>query len=565
MQSKLINCVGCDGVSDPAYIKCRTVECPSEPRLMPLDEEIGLVVFKNDTFTKLWYTKENEFVVMPFFVDILLAPVSGKSIAKYNIKDAEVRIIKGKDDVQPTYTIRIPNLDKSFAELWDIYSKYEAKDISSPLLQIWIKEKGILDYLLSDPAIQEININPPEFTTAIRIVHEEFDECLTNIYPTLDFLNFLATFMKITTGRPLNKAQPQLDGELMVEKRKARVAVVATPFSIHGTGYSIRVHRERPWTIPLFMDNKAVNGWFAGLMSLAITHGRTFMVAGPRGSGKTSLLGALILEILKKYRMITIEDTQELPVDAYKDMGYDLLALKVRSSLMTHGLEIPFVKGLRTSLRLGDSVLIIGEIRSKEAVVLYEAMRIGAMSNVVAGTVHADNPYGVYDRVVNDLGVPKGSFKVTDLIIMVRQIKSPTALKRVRRVTSVTEVLKDWEDSPKFQDLLVYDPKKDELVPTDALLKGKSAFINSILETTKGYATYARLLSDMKLRAWAKERAVAVFSADKKLLEAPATGELNFRYVQLFEKWNPLDSAENEKKFKDEFEKILQEKIKGTG
>ncbi|MDP2973998.1 MAG: hypothetical protein Q8N60_03020, partial [Candidatus Diapherotrites archaeon] len=172
---------------------------------------------------------------------------------------------------------------------------------------------------------------------------------------------------------------------------------------------------------------------------------------------------------------------------------------------------------------------------------------------------------GVYDRVVNDLGVPKGSFKVTDLIIMVRQIKSPTALKRVRRVTSVTEVLKDWEDTPKFQDLLVYDPKKDELVPTDALLKGKSAFINSILETTKGYATYASMLLDLKLRAWAKERAVAVFSVDKKLLEAPATGELNFRYVQLFEKWNPLDSAQNEKKFKDEFEKILQEKIKGTG
>ncbi|MBN1941052.1 MAG: type II/IV secretion system ATPase subunit, partial [Candidatus Diapherotrites archaeon] len=453
MKCKIINCVGCDGFSSPTFPKCASKACPSDPKLSPLDEEIGLVVFKNNTFTKLWYVKEDEFVVMPFFVDVVIGPARGKTLKKYNVKDAEIRIKKNPEDVQPTYSIKIPHLDKSFKELWELYMEYENKNLRNELLQIWIKEKGILDYLLSDPYIQEVNMNPPEFSTPVRIVHAEFDECRTNIYPTLDFLNYLATFMKIETGRPLNKAQPQLDGELMVEKRKARVAAVRDPFSVYGLGYSIRVHRQDPWTVPLFMSNETVNEWFAGLMSLAITHGRTFLCSGPRGSGKTSLLGSLMLEILPKYRMITIEDTQELPIDAYKELGYDLLALKVRSALMEHGLEIPFHKGLRTSLRLGDSVLIIGEIRSKEATVLYEAMRVGAMSNVVAGTVHADNPYGVFDRVVNDLGVPRGSFKVTDLIVMVKQIKSPTALARVRRVTRVTEVLKDWEHEPKFQDL----------------------------------------------------------------------------------------------------------------
>jgi len=561
VKSKIINCVGCEGISDPNFPKCSGLQCPSEPKLMPINEEIGLIVFKNETFTKLWYIKENEFIVMPFFVDVLLSPVRGKTIEKYKIKDAQIKIIQREEDVEPIYTIKIPNLDKSFSELWNIYSKYEAKDISDKLLQIWIKEKGILDYLLSDPMIQEININPPEFSTPIRIVHAKHDECLTNIYPTLDFLNYLSTYMKITTGRPLNKAQPQLDGEMMVEKRKARIAIVRSPFSIYGIGYSIRVHREKPWTIPLFMDNKTVNAWFAGIMSLAITHGRTFMVAGPRGSGKTSILGSLILELLKKYRIITIEDTQELPIDAYKDLGYDLLALKVRSALMSHGLEISFDKGLRTSLRLGDSVLIIGEIRSKEAIVLYEAMRIGAMSNVVAGTVHADNPYGVYDRVVNDLGVPKGSFKVTDLIIMVKQIKTPTGLKRVRRVTSVTEVLKDWKDEPTFQDLLVYDTKKDCLVPTNVLLKGKSIFIKNILETTKGYDSYETLLKDIELRGGAKEKMVQIFSKNKKLLEAETNVNLNFKFVQLFEKFKPLESAANEQKFKAEFEKLLHDKI----
>jgi len=560
VKSKIITCVGCDGFSDPIYPKCGSEECPSEPKLMPIEEDTGLVVFKNKTFTKLWYIKENDFVVTPFFVDVVLAPARGKTIKRYPLKDAEVRIIKNPGDIQPTYAINIPNLQKNFSELWQLYAKYEAKDLSNELLQIWIKQKGILDYLLCDPAIQEININPPEFSTSIRIVHEEFDECLTNIYPTLDFLNYIATFMKMETGRPLNKAQPQLDGELIVEKRKARVAAVRGPFSIYGIGYSMRVHRLNPWTVPLFMQNRAINEWFAGLMSLAITHGRTFLCSGPRGSGKTALLGSLLLEVLPKYRIITIEDTQELPIDAYKDLGYDLLALKVRSSLMEHGLEIPFHKGLRASLRLGDSVLVIGEIRSKEATVLYEAMRVGAMSNVVAGTVHADNPYGVFDRVVNDLGVPRGSFKVTDLIIMVRQIKTPTALARVKRVTSVTEVLKDWETEPKFQDLLVYDPKKDELVPTKALLEGKCAFISNILSTTTGYANYNSLLDDLKLRGWAKKRYVEIMGKERQLLEANTNLEMNLAFVKLSEKLQPLQSKENMEQFKKEYEAVLLDK-----
>ncbi|MBI2109546.1 hypothetical protein HYT58_00030, partial [Candidatus Woesearchaeota archaeon] len=58
-------------------------------------------------------------------------------------------------------------------------------------------------------------------------------------------------------------------------------------------------------------------------------------------------------------------------------------------------------------------------LHNTEAKSLYEAMRVGALANVVAGTIHGGSPYAVYDRVVNDLGVPKTSFKATDVIIIV--------------------------------------------------------------------------------------------------------------------------------------------------
>jgi type IV secretory pathway ATPase VirB11/archaellum biosynthesis ATPase len=352
---------------------------------------------------------------------------------------------------------------------------------------------------------------------------------------------------------PINKAQPQLDSEIIIREQKARVAAIIDPFSVFGTGYSIRKHREHPWTLPLFMDNNTINPWFSGLMSFAIAHGRSFLAAGPRGSGKTALLGSLLLEILPKYRMITIEDTQELPIESYKKMGYDILPLKVRSALLKEGLEMPFDTGLRTSLRLGDSCLIIGEIRSKEATVLYEAMRVGAMANVVAGTIHGDSPYGVYDRVVNDLGVPKGSFKVTDLIVIVNQIKSASGLQRKRRVLSVTEVLKDWEDRPQFQDLMVYNPDTDKLEPTEHLLNGRSILLKTVLKVSRGYKDYAAVLRDIMLRGWGKRVHCDLAGNNKELLEAFHVARTNIIFTKAFEEMNPLETHEREEIFKRHF------------
>ncbi len=85
--------------------------------------------------------------------------------------------------------------------------------------------------MLQDKNILEININPPGYKTAMRIVHADFDECISNIFPSDDFLNLLATRLKILTGRPLNKAQPQLDGEIQVKNTKARVAAIIDLFS----------------------------------------------------------------------------------------------------------------------------------------------------------------------------------------------------------------------------------------------------------------------------------------------------------------------------------------------
>jgi type IV secretory pathway ATPase VirB11/archaellum biosynthesis ATPase len=558
-----IECEGCAKIGSAA-MSSECNECIGK-------RKFDILRLKTDLFTKEYDKKRRLLNILPFFMDIRIesAPRGIEPLEEYLLPTgAKVEIFKDSQGVNTVYNIKIPETNITFSEIMEIGEEFEefqeTNETNNDLIHKWFLGFGILEHLLRDKKILEININPPGPKTAMRIVHADYDEMVSNIYPSEDFLNHLATRLKISTGRPLNKAQPQLDGEIKVGKTKARVAAIIEPFSIMGTGYSIRVHRESPWTLPLLNKYKSINPMFSGLMSFIITHGRSFLSAGPRGSGKTSLLGALMLEILPKYRIITIEDTQELPINSYKKLGYDLLPMKVRSALLDEGMEMPFDTGLRTCLRLGDSCLIVGEIRSKEGKVLYEAMRVGAMSNVVAGTIHSDSPYGVYDRVVHDLGVEKGSFKVTDIIIIVNQIKDPTGLSRSRRVLQVTEVLKDWTDEPEFQDLMVYDPKKDELIPTDILLKGKSIVLKEILKRTKGYNNYNDLLKDIKLRAWSKELFVKI--AELEELEAPYIAYGNVLFAKLFNEILPLKNPRNEAEFKKRFEedmmKYLEDKRK---
>lgn len=524
---------------------------------------------KTRLLTKEYDKKFKLLSIEPFFVDVRFGtlPQGARLIDQYLLKTGAVaQIYERERGVGYIYNLKIPEMKISFSDLFTLYDRVQAFKESGysedEIVLRWYKEFGVLEHLMFDEKIMEINVNPPAYKTSMRIVHSEFQECTSNIYPSDDFLNYLATRLKISTGRPLNRAQPQLDGELEVKGVRARVAAIIEPFSSFGTGYSIRKHREQPWTVPLFMHNKTVNAWFAGLMSLVIAHGRSFVTAGPRGSGKTSLLGSLLLEILPKYRMITIEDTEELPTRAYKRLGYDILPLKVRSALLKEGMEMPFDTGLRTSLRLGDSALIVGEIRSKEATVLYEAMRVGAMSNVVAGTIHSDSPYGVFDRVVNDLGVPRGSFKVTDIIIIQNLIKDPSGLGRQRKVMSVTEVLKNWEHEPEFQDLLVYNPKTGELEPTEYLLKGKSLVLSTILKNTTGYENYDSVLKDILLRGWAKDLLLQLTEGHSEKLEAEYVSEANIIFTQLSNKHTPLKDNDSEKRFKQAFVRELTKLLK---
>jgi hypothetical protein len=272
---------------------------------------------------------------------------------------------------------------------------------------------------------------------------------------------------------------------------------------------------------------------------------------------------------MPSHRILTIEDTLELPVAEMRRLGYDILSMKVRSALAGESTEVSAEEGIRASLRLGDSSLIIGEIRSSEAKALYEAMRVGALANVVAGTIHGGSPYSVFDRVVNDLGVPVTSFKATDLIIVANPIKSPDGLKSWRRVLQITEVRKHWEKDPLaeggFVDLMKYDVMGDKIKPSDDLINGDSEIMKDIASNVRGWAgDWDAVWDNVVLRQKIKEESVSFSEKMNRpeLLEAEFTVKSNNAFHQISNEVNEEIGLPTSERVFPEWKKWLEKESK---
>ena len=342
---------------------------------------------------------------------LMTPPEGGKSVDKYNIGDTEIEVFRLPHSTQYFYYALPPEFqlsDEHYAildaarhymathrpkstefvkservrEVFYSIGKDMIRDMSeraginlssgeverlATILTRYTSGLGVLEILLADEKVQDLYINSPVERQAILINHQDWEECKTNLIPTMEDAEAWATRLRIQSGRPLDEANPVLDVDIGVPGGKARFAVITRTLSPEGLGFAIRRHRDKPWTLPLFVKSKMITPLAAGLLSFLIDGSVSLLVAGGRGSGKTSVLASLMLEMLPKTRIVTIEDTLELPVSQLRDLQYNIEQLKSRSVITRVETEMPADEALRTALRLGDSALVVGEVRSVEA------------------------------------------------------------------------------------------------------------------------------------------------------------------------------------------------------
>ena len=417
---------------------------------------------------------------------------------------------------------------------------------------------GILEDILLDSRIQDIYVNAPVTNNPLHLVLEG-EEYTSNVYLSVGDIDALASRFRTLSGRAFSEASPVLD--MYLESYHTRVAAISNPLTPHGIAFALRKHRQKPWTLTHFINNKMISPLAAGFLSFLIDGQASLLIAGSRGSGKTSLLSALMLEIPQRFRILTIEDTAEIPSGHLQKIGYKVQSLITKSMSSGSGsTEVDPTSALRTALRLGESVLILGEVRGVEAKVLFEAMRVGAAGNLIMGTIHGSTTRDVYERVVYDIGVPATSFKAVDAVVIAAPIRAEGGIERKRRVTQISEITKTgWTTNPDpddiFQDVMLYNTAKDELTSTDLLDMGQSQVIRSIAK--KWGITVEKALQNIKLRTEIKQTIVDYSNENKELLEAPATRDANNAFWMLIEeskiRHKEVDYQEIGKKWKKWF------------
>jgi type IV secretory pathway ATPase VirB11/archaellum biosynthesis ATPase len=305
---------------------------------------------------------------------------------------------------------------------------------------------GLLETMIADERIEDIYIDSPAESNPIHITMSReghMINCVTNVYASNEGLAGLMSRLRRYGGRPFSEAFPVLETE--IPGMGVRFTAVGPPISPSGPALALRRHSTSVWTLTRLILAGMLDTKAAALLSLLLDGGCTVLVCGPRGAGKTSLLAALMLELPKERRIITIEDTLELPVHRMQQLGYKVQRLQVDTSREA---AIDPSLALRTSLRLGESAIVMGEVRGEEAKILYESMRAGKTASAVLGTIHGDSANSVYDRVVHDMGISPGAFASTDAVVTLGLVRPSGGMQVSRSLIGISEYLPGKGFSP---------------------------------------------------------------------------------------------------------------------
>lgn len=248
-----------------------------------------------------------------------------------------------------------------------------------------------------------------------------------------------------SVGRRIDKDNPILDARLV---DGSRVAAVFPPCSRKGTTLSIRKFSKG---MPSFIDlinRGTISKDAARFLDVAIYLAKNVVVSGGTGSGKTTLLNVLGTRIPKNQRLLIIEDSSELKIQADHVV---LFETKHPNSEGKGGVSIRDL--LRSALRLRPDRLVVGEVRGPEALDLINAMNTGHGGSM--GTIHANTPYDSLVRLetlslMGDSNIPAVAMRrsicsAVNLAVQIKRMNDGT-----RKVTHVSEVLAEVDERGRY-------------------------------------------------------------------------------------------------------------------
>lgn len=215
---------------------------------------------------------------------------------------------------------------------------------------------------------------------------QKFDKVFSSEEKLEDVIQQIAS----RVNRRVNEVTPMADARL---EDGSRVNIVLPPIALDGPIVTIRRFSKEPIRMEQLIAWNSISREAADDLADLVRSGYNIFVCGGTGSGKTTFLGALAEFIPPDERVITIEDSAELKLVNVKN----LVRLETRPANLEGKHEITIRQLIRNALRMRPDRIIVGEVRSEEALDMIQAMCTGHQGSMSTG--HANSSQDMLSRL----------------------------------------------------------------------------------------------------------------------------------------------------------------------
>lgn len=308
---------------------------------------------------------------------------------------------------------------------------------------------GPLEPLLGDESVTDIMVNGPK-----QIYVERKGKLTLTSAKFRDDQHVMSAATRIVSavGRRVDESVPLVDARLA---DGSRVNIIIPPLAIDGPTISIRKFAKKKITLDVMERQNNISPNLGKVLRIASRSRLNILISGGTGSGKTTLLNALSQMIDPGERIVTIEDAAELQLQQPH-----VVRLETRPANLEGKGEITMRDLVKNALRMRPDRIILGEIRSSEAIDMLQAMNTGHDGSL--GTIHANRPREALMRLENMVGMAGVNLSpmavrtqiasAVDMIVQISRMRDG-----VRRVTHVSEVMGMEGDVIIMQDLFLFN------------------------------------------------------------------------------------------------------------
>jgi flagellar protein FlaI len=379
-------------------------------------------------FSYAWIFQDDSEGSFFYVVDEL--PMSREERESYkrlkNILEYELKAPRIDETLVDSFHRQLPTITEEHQEAFVGTDQVGLKKI------IYYIEKDLIGYgkiegLINDPLIEDISCLG--INKSVYIYHRKYANARTNIvFTDEEELDDFITRIVHRQGKHVSIAHPIVDLTLPGKHRLAiSFGKETTPA---GTSFTIRKFKEDPLTIVDLIINGTIDESIAAYLWMLMENKMSVMIVGPTGAGKTTALNAIACLVRPDFKMISVEEVQEINLP---QENWVSTVARTGFGGDSEG-EVTLYDLIKSAVRHRPALILVGEIRGEEAYVLFQALATGHGGLC---TMHADDVETVIKRLTQPpMNIPQNILSLMNCVIVVKQVNTSSINPQERKLSS---------------------------------------------------------------------------------------------------------------------------------